>query len=810
MKKWFRRVAAFGLALCLTVGLCACGTKNNTMVNAALAKEGVYRLTEFDMPELGGDGINIYGTAHNNGMLYFIVEVYHWNEESNGNMDVRVISMKEDGSDAQVHALEFPEKKTDTSGGQQGGTIEPMPREPQTMDTKDVIDTGTVSQRWEYDSYQYYTIAPDGNIYAIRNHRLEDYSDPENAISEQNYFVVCWDANGSMLSEKELEGISSEEEYVYINNMTVAKDGTVHVLLSGENVYKMTVDAQGNVSERKAVSEEISKMLMNLNSLTAREDGTFLAMYYDEDWTKQYIATYDPITDTIGEPVALPTSMSMNGYSTLNTGVSSDLIFSNNKGVYTYNIGDADSTQKMSFVNSDMNISNMNGLMELDENSFVAVFYENWEDMKIGLFTHVPPEEIPDKAVLVLAGNYVDSELKQRVVEYNRTSEQYRIVLKEYDSYNTYEDYQAGYTQLNNDIIAGNMPDILITDNLPVENYAAKGLLADIGQLIENDEELSKVEFVQNVFDAYSVDGKLYYIIPNFNVMTMVAKTSLVGDRTTWTMEDAQNLVKSMPEGTVLLGETTRDSFFSTMMDFCGSDFVDVSTGKCNFNSPNFINMMEYAKTLPVELNEEYYGEDYWMNYQNQYRDNRTILCRLSIGNISNLNYTINGRIGEDVSYVGFPTESGQGSYVNAFNSYAISAKSPNLEGAWDFMRYYLTEEYQSTLEWGLPIHKEYFLKNAQKALEKPYYLDENGNKVEYDETYWVNNESIVLPQMTQAQIDKVVNFIFSIQKGYYSNNEIMTIINEEIEPFYSGQKSAQEVAQVIQNRAQLFVDVNR
>lgn len=60
-------------------------------------------------------------------------------------------------------------------------------------------------------------------------------------------------------------------------------------------------------------------------------------------------------------------------------------------------------------------------------------------------------------------------------------------------AYTTLEDYQAGLTQLNNDIISGNMPDILIVNaSLPMNNYVAKGLLADINDLIEGDEELSK------------------------------------------------------------------------------------------------------------------------------------------------------------------------------------------------------------------------------------------------------------------------------------------------------------------------------
>jgi len=777
------------------------------MVNAALAKENVYKMQEFSLPEIDGDDYNVVSTAHKDGMVYLMVEVYHWSENRE-DTDIRLISMKEDGSDVQVRPLEMPATESNESSGGadtqdagESGTVTDMP----------VVDVG--GDIWEYNNYSYYTFAGDGKIYAVRQYQYENYTDPEKPVSRREFYLDSWNADGSFLGEKTLGSNSSEdEEYLWINSMSVASDGSVYVMMQGEKSYKVIVDAQGNVSERTAMPEEVATLFQNYDRLVSREDGSFLIMYYDEnDWTKEYIATYDLVTDTLGEPVQMPSNLSWNGFNTLAAGKNSDLIYSNNNGVYTYNMGDTEGTMKMSFINSDLNISNLVSLVELDNGSLVAMFYENYgEKLRGGIFTYVDPKDIPDKAVLVLGGNYIGNDMKQRIVEFNRTSEEYRIVVKDYSTYNNYDDYQAGYKQLNNDIITGNMPDILITDGIPVENYEAKGLLVDVGKLIEQDEELSQVEFVQNVFDAYSVNGKLYRIIPYFGVQTMVAKTSLVGDRTSWTMEDAQNLVNSMPEGTALIGELTRGGFFTTMMSFCARDFIDVSTGKCDFNSANFIKMMEYAKGLPTELDEEYYGEDYWMNYQSQYRDNRTILCNLSIGSISNLNYTINGRIGEDVSYIGFPTESGMGSYINAYASYAISARSANIDGAWEFLRYYLTDEYQSQLEWGLSVYMKYFKENAQKALEKPYYMDENGEKVEYDETFYLNGESIVLPQMTQAQIDKAVNFILSVNKCYYSNEEVMNIINEEMEAFYSGQKSAQDVATVIQSRAQLYVDENR
>lgn len=85
------------------------------------------------------------------------------------------------------------------------------------------------------------------------------------------------------------------------------------------------------------------------------------------------------------------------------------------------------------------------------------------------------------------------------------------------------------------------------------------------------------------------MDGKLYYVIPSFYISTMVGKESIFGDRTSITMEELQTIRDSMPEGTALFSDITRDSFLYTMMNYCGSDFVDVSTGKCAFDTDNFV-----------------------------------------------------------------------------------------------------------------------------------------------------------------------------------------------------------------------------
>lgn len=96
-------------------------------------------------------------------------------------------------------------------------------------------------------------------------------------------------------------------------------------------------------------------------------------------------------------------------------------------------------------------------------------------------FTKVDPKDVADKTVLTLACYYLDWEVRKYVVEFNKSNPDYRITITDYSQYDTDEDYTAGITKLNTDIVSGKMPDILLlNDNIPVESYAAKGLFEDL------------------------------------------------------------------------------------------------------------------------------------------------------------------------------------------------------------------------------------------------------------------------------------------------------------------------------------------
>ena len=114
-KNWGKRVLALGLTVAMTIGLCACGkdgdgsnNKPSSGNSSSLAKEHVYRVQNITLPQMysgQGGNINIRCTAHRDGKVYMVMQVYDY--ETYSENDYRVVSMKEDGTDVQMATLEI-------------------------------------------------------------------------------------------------------------------------------------------------------------------------------------------------------------------------------------------------------------------------------------------------------------------------------------------------------------------------------------------------------------------------------------------------------------------------------------------------------------------------------------------------------------------------------------------------------------------------------------------------------------------------------------------------------------------------------
>lgn len=762
-KAILKKGLTLGLAAVMTLALGACGGKED---NNQMAKENVYsfqEITQIDNEE------NVNDMIYLDDKLYLMTTKYSWDDDGYSDITVGYYVSNLDGTDKNFVKLVCPDR-----------------------DSKNSWINNTL-------------LTKGGYVYVVENTTYEDDSDPENYIYEDRYYLNCWDMNGVLQWSERIDN-AKPDEYTYCNYLLDGGEGKALAIMGGSRYEAVLYGSDGKEISRKELEQDFFE---RLNGSFTRDDGTLMVSYYDEDWSKCYLSSYDVETGMMGAQ----TELTFSGSFSIRSCSGDNLLLTNNLGVYTWKTGDAEPKMYMSFINSDLPTNNIYNMQIIDDKHFVAIYndIENWEQ-RCAYFTYVNPEDIPDKEVLVLGGEYVNSEVRSKVIEFNKTSDQYRILVKDYSTYNTNEDWTAGQTRLNSDITSGQMPDImLLNDMSSFGNYVSKGALADVGALLKADEELGKLEYLQNVFDAYSVKGKLYAVVPGFNVRTMVAKKSLVGEPQSWTMEDAEAVLATMPEGASVFGEMMRDTYIYYMMSYAGQDFIDVETGKCNFDSQSFIDMLKYAKTLPTEYPQDYWEDYDYFYYESQYRENRALLYDLYISNIRDCKYQIKGYIGEEVSFVGFPTSDSNGSTLSPGNyTFMLSAKSKHLDGAWKFVRQFLTEEYQNEDQYYMPVLKSAFLNKAKEATERSYWLDEDGNKEYYDDTWYINGEEIVLEPFTQEEVDAICEFIYTVNRTAYYNDDIRNIITEEAEAYFSGQKSVQEVVDIIQSRAQVFVNENR
>ena len=101
-----------------------------------------------------------------------------------------------------------------------------------------------------------------------------------------------------------------------------------------------------------------------------------------------------------------------------------------------------------------------------------------------------------------------------------------------------------------------------------------------------------------------------------------------------------------------------------------------------------------------------------------------------------------------------------------------------------------------------------------QKDGDGNYVLDENGNKIEVSRggMSWGNSDDnfIGFYATTQEQADKLWELITTTTKVADYSSSIYDIVREQTPAFFSGQKSAEEVARLIQNKANIYVNEQR
>ena len=446
----------------------------------------------------------------------------------------------------------------------------------------------------------------------------------------------------------------------------------------------------------------------------------------------------------------------------------------------------------------------------------------------LAVLTPTPRSELPEKTTLTYATMYLSQDERNRIVDFNRSGTPYRIEVRDYSEYNTEEDYQAGIKKLNTEILAGKAPDIINTESLPLRQYGAKGILEDLWPFIENDQDIGGREgLMDRVFTAAEQDGKLYQIFDAFSIATVTGSPSVVGDRTSWTLQDLQDALSKMPEGCAVFNEyNTKSNILTLVMSMNLDSFLNWDTGECRFDSEEFKALLAFCDNFPLEYDwESNQGGDY--DEPTRIAEGRQMLVTEHISDFKSIQMQ-KAIFGGDITYIGFPVEDGGvGSSFSVNSGLAMSASCADKEGAWTYMRQLLLPQYagnENASHWGghngFPSNKADFQWMAEQSMIPDGYktdengnqiLDEDGNPIEESHSSWgINNFTISIYATKQEEYDQIMDLYNQVDRMSGSDDNVYDIVTEVSGSYFAGDRSLDDAASLIQNKVTTYVNESR
>ena len=656
----------------------------------------------------------------------------------------------------------------------------------------------------------------------------------DNGVSDNSnvYYLVKVDAEGNIVSETDITADimvtdESGNSYQSTPNNLVFSGGKL--LFCVETTIKVFyTDTVTKEAEYKITDQYIDNLYVGAS-------GTVYYTIWGENGQELY--KFDPNTGK-GDKTEFTGIEQLYNYQFAPGSNGYEFTLTSEDGIYGYNPGDNAPTELCSYTNSDLDMTsgNASSPIFLDDGRILLCFYDYESSQNdVLVLSKVDPSMVKEKYIITVGGRYIDYQIKRALLKFNRTSDEYKVVFKDYSKYdNESNNYNGAYEALDKDILSKNdAPDIIFVESygMDYKSYISKGVFANLEKFMEADESFNKDDYLANVFEASKINGHLYTIVPTVSFMTLAGKKSIFGDRTHWTMKEFLEMHRSLGEGEQMLSEATRDGYGSIMLMIAENEFID-ENGNCSFDNDNFKDILAYIKDLPADYQayqDKLEDNNYWNEQQLSYSKGTTKLYTAYISNFDMIP-ELENYMGEEVALIGFPTasEDASGVIIQPNAELAVNANSKVTAGCWEVLKYLLSDEYQNQFSgdrsgnsgsyggdsYTFPIKKSIVEKKMKNDLLPRYYTeyDENGNEtqVEQPRYTWIGDTKVEKRKSTEEDVARLYEMVNSANFFARENKDVNEIILSEAEPYFDNQKSVDEVVGIINSRVRLYVSQQR
>ncbi|MDR2793343.1 MAG: extracellular solute-binding protein [Treponema sp.] len=441
-----------------------------------------------------------------------------------------------------------------------------------------------------------------------------------------------------------------------------------------------------------------------------------------------------------------------------------------------------------------------------------SMAYKNFLDMAAKAFT----EKYPGTTVTIETFSAMPE------VKTSENGDGKMILVQRQDDTQSRNDY---INRINTSLMSGGGADIFAADILPLHTYVESGWLENLDAFITGDNAFNMADVRGNIIDASRYNGGLYVMPIDYSfqyfaydgTLLQGAITAGFGTDSAFTSSDLIENAAPLFDGSAKifnLYDFSPDGMIKTMWNERYTSFIDLEKKRANFTGGEFAAMLTTIRE---------YGDKSYIPHAVSRQDTAERIRQAGqqatgryffkpYGNFSLLSQfgrafgrtrmmgTAGGAkgIADDDEIAGIAArEDGTVPYTFG-NAFCINANSKNKHTAWEFIKFLLTEDMQmvtsSPNPEPLPLNNAARVKKAELAFSDMLM----GRAAELDE-----KQRAALA----AYIEAVEWLSDRISAYTFQDTVINDMLAAEIRYFADGSRSAEEVARVLQNKAELYLN---
>jgi len=417
-----------------------------------------------------------------------------------------------------------------------------------------------------------------------------------------------------------------------------------------------------------------------------------------------------------------------------------------------------------------------------------------------------------ERIKLTLGGlGHSDLPMMQYVVEaYNAQSEKYYVEVVDYlPEYWDNAIVEASEDRFRMALATGKGTDIVLYGGMAADELGHAGVVLDLNTFLTTEDKQER--YMGDILECAQTGSALYEISPCFVLSFIVGDGSRIGMENGWTMEEMMDsFERNGRDGLALAKGQGRT--VARMVESSMEDYVDWDTGKADFCKEEFYQILEFGKSVD---NSE------WIRPTRESVASGTHLASCEgLVTAADIQY-LEWLFGDNMAVKGYPCSHGTGVAVSiAQDSMGICSYSQYPEGAWDFLEFYVGADWTDREFYaedtmiqadfshyfpGFPVNRRLFEEMLEQSMVQKYYQD-TGEP--YPLLQGEEGERPDFYANTAEDVRKLREVIALADRRYYGGRSVIgQIIEEEVGGYNSGAMTAEQTAEKIQNRVQLYLD---